>query len=104
MSEDQQLEADLGKVSSEREPWTEAWEQAWKAYQGQQKPGRDEKSTSFRNPAKQENDARYLGEKYMGIQTRDIVKDLSKTGASPLRCLIKRPVEIVLRRRRSGCQ
>jgi hypothetical protein len=64
MSEDQQLEADIGKVSSERQPWTEAWEQAWEAYQGQQKPGGDEILASFRNRAKQENDARYLGEKY----------------------------------------
>jgi hypothetical protein len=64
MSEDQQLEADIGKVSSQRQPWTEAWEQAWEAYQGQQKPGGNEKLASFRNRAKQENDARYLGEKY----------------------------------------
>jgi hypothetical protein len=64
MSEDQQLEADIEKVSAERQPWTEAWEQAWEAYQGQQTPGGDEKLASFRNHAKQENDARYLGEKY----------------------------------------
>jgi hypothetical protein len=42
----------------------EAWEQAWEAYQGQQKPGGDEKLASFLNRAKQENDARYLGDKY----------------------------------------
>jgi hypothetical protein len=64
MSEDQQLEVDTEKVSAERQPWTEAWELAWEAYQGQQKPGGDEKLASFRNRAKQENDARYLGEKY----------------------------------------
>jgi hypothetical protein len=60
MSEENQLE----KVSSVRRPWTEAWEQAWEAYQGQQKPGRDEETAMFRNRAKQENDARYLGPKY----------------------------------------
>jgi hypothetical protein len=60
MSEENQLE----KVSSVRRPWTEAWEQAWEAYQGQQKPGGDEKLASLRNRAKQENDARYLGGKY----------------------------------------
>jgi len=64
MSEDQQLELDLGKVSAARQPWTEAWEQAWQAYQGQQKPGGNETLASFRNRAKRENDARYLGEKY----------------------------------------
>jgi len=64
MSEDQQLEADLGKVSSERQPWTEAWEQAWEAYQGQQNPGGNENLASFRNHAKKENDARYLCQKY----------------------------------------
>ena len=64
MSKDQQLESDLEKVSSERQPWTEAWEQAWEAYQGQHRPGGDEKLASFRNRAKEENDARYLGEKY----------------------------------------
>jgi hypothetical protein len=60
MNEEHQLE----KVSSVKRPWTEAWEQAWEAYQGQQKPGGDEKLASFRNRAKQENDARYLGDKY----------------------------------------
>ena len=64
MNKDQQLERDLAKVSSERRPWTEAWEQAWKAYQGQKKAGGDEKVALFRNRAKQENDARYLGNKY----------------------------------------
>jgi hypothetical protein len=39
-------------------------EQAWEAYQGQQKPGGDEKLASLRNRAKQKDDARYLGEKY----------------------------------------
>jgi hypothetical protein len=62
MSEDQQLKADLEKVASERQPWTEASEQAWEAYQGQQKPGGEEKSASFRNRAKHENDARYFSE------------------------------------------
>jgi hypothetical protein len=64
MSEDQQWEADIEKVSAERQPWTEAWEQAWEAYQGQQRPGGDKKVASLRNLAKQEDDARYLGEKY----------------------------------------
>lgn len=64
MNEDQQLAGDVEKVSSERQPWTEAWEQAWEAYQGQKKPGGDEKAASLRNRAKQENDARYLGDKY----------------------------------------
>jgi len=64
MSRDQQVGADIKKVSPERQPWTEAWEQAWEAYQAQQKPGGDEKVASLRNRAKQENDARYLGEKY----------------------------------------
>ena len=64
MNEDQQLERDLAKVSSERRPWTEAWERAWEAYQGQNKAGGDEKVALFRNRAKQENDARYLGNKY----------------------------------------
>ena len=64
MNEKQQSDASIEKVSSERQPWTEAWEQAWEAYQGQQKPDGDEKLASFRNRAQQENDARYLGEKY----------------------------------------
>jgi hypothetical protein len=64
MNKEQQLEADLEKVSAVRQPWTEAWEQAWEAYQGQHQPGGDEKPASFRNRAKQEDDARYLGEKY----------------------------------------
>ena len=54
----------MEKVSAERQPWTEAWEKAWEAYQGQQKPGGDEELASLRNRAKQQNDARYLGEKY----------------------------------------
>jgi hypothetical protein len=57
---DQQLETDIKKVSAERQPWTEAWEKAWEAYQGQKKPGGDAKLASFRNRAKDENDARYL--------------------------------------------
>jgi len=63
MSRDQQVGKDTKKVSPERQPWTEAWEQAWEAYQAQQKPGGDEEVASLRNRAKQENDARYLGEK-----------------------------------------
>ena len=61
MSDNQQLGADGEQVSSERRPWTEAWEQAWEAYQ---QPGGDKKLASFPNRAKQENDARYLGDKY----------------------------------------
>jgi hypothetical protein len=64
MDETQQPEVNIENVSPERQPWTEAWEQAWEAYQGQQKPGGDEKVASFRNRAEQEDDARYLGEKY----------------------------------------
>ena len=64
MDERLQLDESLEKVSFERQPWTEAWEQAWEAYQGQQKPGGAEKLASFRNRAQQEDDARYLGEKY----------------------------------------
>ena len=45
---------------SERLPWTEAWE----AYQGQKNAGGDGKLASFCNRAMQENDARYLGDKY----------------------------------------
>jgi hypothetical protein len=64
MSQDQELEPAIDKVSDERQPWTEAWEKAWEAYQGQHQSGGDEKVASFRNLAAQENDARYLGEKY----------------------------------------
>jgi hypothetical protein len=64
MGKDQQLETDIKKVSAERLPWTEAWEKAWEAYQGQKKPGGDAKLASFRNRAKHEDDARYLGEEY----------------------------------------
>jgi hypothetical protein len=64
MSGDKQADADINKVSPERQPWTEAWEQAWEAYQAQQKPGGDENVACLRNRAKQENDARYLGDKY----------------------------------------
>ena len=64
MSMDQQFEADIEKVSTERQPWTEDWEKAWEAYQGQQSAGGDDQLASFRNRAKEENDARYLGEKY----------------------------------------
>jgi hypothetical protein len=62
MTQDQELEPDIDKISAERQPWTEAWEKAWEAYQGQHKPGGDEKLSSFRNRAAKENDARYLGE------------------------------------------
>jgi hypothetical protein len=64
MTHDQQSEPDIDKISPVRQPWTEAWEQAWEAYQGQRKPGGDEKLASFRNRAAEEDDARYLGEKY----------------------------------------
>jgi hypothetical protein len=66
MSENRQPESKLSKVSSERQPWTEAWEQAWEAYQDQQNPGGDENVAALRNRAKQENDARYLGPQYFG--------------------------------------
>jgi hypothetical protein len=64
MNEDQQFQGHIEKMSSEPQPWTEAWEQAWEAYQGQKKPGGDENLAAFRNRAMQENDARYLGAKY----------------------------------------
>jgi hypothetical protein len=64
MSEVQQPGINIDKVLSERQPWTEAWELAWEAYQGQHKCAEDEYPASFRNRAKQENDARYLGDKY----------------------------------------
>jgi hypothetical protein len=64
MSEDQKLGADIVKVSPERQPWTEAWEQAWEAYHGQHRTALDEKVVSLRNRAKQQDDARYLGQKY----------------------------------------
>jgi hypothetical protein len=64
MTQDQELEPDIDRISAERHPWTEAWEKAWEAYQGQHNPGGDEKLASFRNRAAKENDARYLGEKY----------------------------------------
>jgi hypothetical protein len=49
------------------------------SYQGQQKPGGDEKSAFFRNRAKQENDARYLGEKYFS----EICEYLPKVSVHP---------------------
>jgi hypothetical protein len=79
MSQDQQPEGDIEKVSSERRPWTEAWEQAWEAYQGQKKPGGDEKLASFRNRAKQEDDARYLGDKYF----KEVCQYLPKSQCPP---------------------
>ena len=66
MKENQQFEDDKDKISSEPQPWTEAWEQAWEAYQGQKEPGGDENLAGFRNRAMEENDARYLGPKYFG--------------------------------------
>jgi hypothetical protein len=60
MNEDQRLE----KVAPVRRPWTEAWEQAWEAYQGQNNSGGDAELASFRNRAKEKDDARYLGDKY----------------------------------------
>jgi hypothetical protein len=80
MNKEKQLEADIEKVSAERQPWTEAWEQAWEAYQGQHKPGGDEKPASFRNLAKQEDDARYLGEKYF----HEVREYLPKGGCPPI--------------------
>jgi hypothetical protein len=80
MSKDQQLESDIEKVSAERQPWTEAWEQAWEAYQGQHKPGGDEELASFRNRAKQEDDARYLGEKYF----KEVCEYLPKGQCPPI--------------------
>jgi hypothetical protein len=79
MSDDQQLAEDIEKVSSERRPWTEAWEQAWEAYQGQQKPGGDEKLATFRNRAKQEDDARYLGDKHF----KEVCRYLPKSQCLP---------------------
>ena len=55
------------------------WERAWEAYQGQQKPGGDEKLASFRNRAKQENDARYLGDKYF----KEVCQYLPKSECPP---------------------
>jgi hypothetical protein len=80
MSKDQQLEADIEKVSAERQPWTEAWEQAWEAYQGQHKSGGDEEVASFRNRAKKEDDARYLGEKYF----KEVCEYLPKGQCPPI--------------------
>ena len=80
MNEKQQSDASIEKVSSERQPWTGAWEQAWEAYQGQQKPGGDEKLASFRNRAQQEDDdARYLGEKYF----KEVYQYLPKAQCPP---------------------
>jgi hypothetical protein len=79
MNEKQQTEASIEKVSFEKQPWTEAWEQAWEAYQGQQKPEGDEKPASFPNRAKQEDDARYLGEKYF----KEVYQYLPKAQCPP---------------------
>jgi hypothetical protein len=64
MNKDQPFQGSVEAISSEPQPWTEAWEQAWEAYQGQKKPGGDENLAAFRNRAMEENDARYLGVKY----------------------------------------
>jgi hypothetical protein len=64
MNEDQQFQGSVEAMSSEPQPWTEAWEQAWEAYQGQKKPGGDINLAAFRNRAVEENDARCLGTKY----------------------------------------
>jgi len=64
MNKEQNFSADAEMMLSEPQPWTEAWEQAWEAYQSQKNPGEDENLVSLRNRAKQENDARYLGDKY----------------------------------------
>jgi hypothetical protein len=79
MSPDQQLEQTIDKVSDERHPWTEAWEKAWEAYQGQHNSGGDEKVASLRNRAAQENDARYLGEKYFNEVCEYLPKGQSPT-------------------------
>jgi hypothetical protein len=63
----EQREADLLKVAPEKLPWTEAWEQAWEAYQAQHKSGGDKNIAALRNRAKQENDARYLGAEYANV-------------------------------------
>ena len=67
MNANQQPKEDLGKLGSEKQPWTEAWELAWEGYQAQEKLGGDEKLASLRNRAKQENDARYLGPIYLKV-------------------------------------
>jgi hypothetical protein len=67
MSANQRQEEDLLKFGHEKQPWTEAWEQAWEAYQAQQKPGGDPEVASLCNSAKQENDARYLGPEYARV-------------------------------------
>jgi hypothetical protein len=64
MNKDQPFQGSVEAISSEPQPWTEAWEQAWEVYQGQKKPGGDENLAAFRNRAMEENDARYLGVKY----------------------------------------
>jgi hypothetical protein len=80
MSQDEQLETNIEKVADQRQPWTEAWEQAWEAYQGQHKAGGEEKPASFRNRAEQENDARYLGEKYF----KEVCEYLPKGQCPPI--------------------
>ncbi len=40
-------------MGPEKQPWTEAWDQAWEAYQAQEKLGGDEMA-ALRNRAKQE--------------------------------------------------
>jgi hypothetical protein len=67
MNANQQPREDLTEVEAEKQPWTEAWEHAWEAYQAQEKHGGDEKMASLRNRAKQENDARCLGPDYAKV-------------------------------------
>jgi hypothetical protein len=79
MTEDEQLEAEIEKVSSKRQPWTEVWEQAWEAYQSQKLGGND-KAASLRNLAKRQNDARYLGGKYFS----EVCQYLPKAKCPPI--------------------
>jgi hypothetical protein len=64
MNAKRQPEEELTKVADEKQPWTEAWEQASEAYQAQEKHGGEEKMASLRNRAKEEKDERNLGSEY----------------------------------------
>ena len=66
MGANQQQKEDLTEFGPEKQPWTEG-EQAWEAYQAQEKHGGDGKMAALRNRAKQENDARYLGPEYARV-------------------------------------
>ena len=67
MSANEKPKEDLTEVDPVKQPWTEAWELAWEAYQAQEKHGGDEEMAALRNRAKQENDARYLGLEYARV-------------------------------------